>query len=116
MEESERLATIPSSLLLGNDVDALHYAAVEQGCYVRHVAGERVQLVAYRLPVSEGRDFDYAETTALERGETDGRQSDDAGADLQAAHRWQIVADGEVCDQKGGTLLYTKEEPSCSYI
>lgn len=39
MEESECLAAIPSSLLLGIDVDALHDAAVEQGDYVCHDAG-----------------------------------------------------------------------------
>lgn len=66
VEKSECLATVPSSLLLGIDVDALLAAAVEQGDYVRHDAGERIQLVAHHLPVPEGYDPAYAETVGLE--------------------------------------------------
>lgn len=112
MEESECLATIPSYLLLGIDVGALLDAAVEQGGHVRHDADERVQLVTHYLHVPESYDPAYAETGIVEYGETASWQLDDAGADFQAAHRRQIAADGEVCDQEDGTLLCTKKEPS----
>lgn len=42
VEESERLATIPSSLLLGIDVDALLDAAMEQGCDIYYNVGKRI--------------------------------------------------------------------------
>jgi len=66
VEKSGCLATVPSSLLLGIDVDALLDAAVEQGDYVRHNAGERVQLVAHHLSVPESCGPAYAETINLE--------------------------------------------------
>lgn len=42
VEESECLAAIPSSLLLGIDVDALLDAAMEQGGDVRYDVGKRI--------------------------------------------------------------------------
>jgi len=101
---------------LGIDVDALLDAAVEQGGHVRHDAGEWIQLVAYHIFVPKSCNSAYGETDYLEWGETADRQLDDASADLQAAHRRQVAADGEVCDQEDGALFCTKEEPSPARI
>lgn len=97
MEESECMAAIPSSLLLGADVGTLLDATMEQGDYIRYDVSERVQLVAHYLSVSESYNLDYAKTSVVERGKAADRQFDDAGADLQTAYRRQVLANGKVC-------------------
>lgn len=72
-------------------------------------------MVAHYLPVPEGCDFAYAETVR-KRGETTDRQSNDAGANLQAAHCRQVAADGEICDQEDRTLFRAKEESNFARI
>lgn len=116
VEESGRLAALPSSLLLGADVVALHNTAVEQSGHVRLDAVGRVQLVAYHLPLPGGRDSADAKAVVLESGEGADRQPDDAGADLQTAHSRQVAADGEVRRQTNGTLLRAKEVSCSSHL
>lgn len=66
MEKSERLAAVPSSLLLGIDVVALLAATVEQGSHIRYSPDGGIQLVAHDLHVPEGCNSAYAEAVELE--------------------------------------------------
>jgi len=68
MEKSERVAAVPSSLLLGADVGALHDARVEQGSRVCYNVGGRVQLVAHYLSVPEGCNHAYANIGFMDSG------------------------------------------------
>lgn len=110
VEDPEHVHAVSSCVLLGVDVGSLRDAAVERSGEIREQARRPFQLVAHHLPVPESDDPSHAKTVAHERGQADDRQPDDAGARLQAAHRRQVLADGEVCSQEDGALLRAEEE------